>query len=339
MFKRENKVSSQKYIWLIVGFLFLGGLLGFGIGYCLKPKTEIVSTTSLREDTNQYKFIDPLLLVNRSDDNIPTPGYVALQKSIESYIVSQKKANVVTDTSVYFINYKKGGLFTIDPDNQYDPASMLKVVIMIGYLKESDTDPSILNQELTYFPSIAQNLESIPFEDPSKLVVGQTYLVSDLINQMIVNSDNGAMNLLLSHIDNSYLSEIYTEIGLKAPAPGAPYTISPADFSLFFRILYNGTYLSDASSEKALSILSQATFSDGLLAGLPAGTVVAHKFGERVIGSGDQITSVELHDCGIVYANQGPYLLCVMTRGKNLNSLAATIATISKMVYGYVPSS
>jgi beta-lactamase class A len=186
---------------------------------------------------------------------------------------------------------------------------------------------------LTYLPSIAQNLDSIPFEDPTKLTVGQTYVVNDLINKMIIESDNGAMNLLLSHIDNSYLSEIYTEIGLKAPAPGAPYTISPADFSLFFRILYNGTYLSDASSEKALSILSQATFENGLLAGLPAGTTVAHKFGERIIGSGDQITSVELHDCGIIYANQGPYLLCVMTRGKSLNSLANTISNISKMVY------
>jgi len=313
--------------------LIVGGLVGFGFGYYLKPKTEVALTTSLREDTNQYKFIDPLLVVNRSDDNIPSANYVALQKSVETYIANQKKSGMVTNTSVYFINYKKGGLFTIDPDGQYDPASMLKVVIMIGYLKESDGDPSILNQELTYFPSIAQNLVSIPFEAPTKLVVGQTYLVSDLINQMIINSDNGAMDLLLSHIDNSYLSEIYTEIGLKAPAAGAAYTISPADFSLFFRILYNGTYLSDESSEKALSILSQATFANGLLAGLPPGTTVAHKFGERIIGEGDQITSVELHDCGIIYANQGPYLLCVMTRGKSLNSLATTIATISKMVY------
>ena len=333
MAKKENNPSSKKSIVWILACLFLGILLGFWFGYYIKPKTEVSSTTSIREDTDQYKFIDPLLAVNRTDDTVPSPNYVALQKNVMSYIASQKKSGAVTDTSVYFINYKKGGLFTIDPDGQYDPASMLKVVIMIGYLKESDTNPSILDEQFTYLPSIAQSLDAVPFEDPTKLTVGNTYVVSDLINKMIIDSDNGAMDLLLNNIDNSYLSQIYTEIGLKAPAPGEPFTISPADFSLFFRILYNGTFLSDASSEKALSILSQATFKNGLVAGLPAGTVVAHKFGERVIGRGDQIESVELHDCGIVYANQGPYLLCVMTRGKNLNSLATTIATISNMVY------
>jgi len=333
MAKRENNSSSKTSVLWILVCLFIGIILGFFFGYYIKPKTEISSTTSIREDTNQYKFIDPLLAVIRTDDTVPSANYATLQKNVLAYIAGQKKNGAVTDTSVYFINYKKGGLFTIDPDGQYDPASMLKVVIMIGYLKESDTDPSILDAQLTYLPSIAQNLEAVPFEDPTKLTVGDTYVVSDLINKMIIDSDNGAMNLLLSHIDNSYLTTIYTEIGLKAPAVGMPYTISPADFSLFFRILYNGTFLSDYSSEKALSILSEATFKDGLVAGLPAGAVVAHKFGERVTGSGDQIESVELHDCGIVYANQGPYLLCVMTRGKNLNSLSTTIATISKMVY------
>ncbi len=334
--RKDPKHPSKKTA--VVLFVAAGLAAGFLAGYMIKSRPEVVGSKSLREDTDQYKFIHPLLAVDRTDAGTPSPQYAALQKEVNAYINTQKNSGALTDASVYFINYGKSGSFALNQDEGYDPASMLKVVIMVGYLKESDTDPSILNQQFVYEPSIAQLLEAVPFEDPTKMTVGGTYVVSDLINKMIIDSDNGAMNLLLAHIDNAYLTSVYTELGLKAPEAGQPFTISSAEYSLFFRILYNGTYLSDASSEKALSILSQATFANGLVAGVPAGTVVAHKFGEHITGSGDTIQSVELHDCGIVYTNGGPYLLCVMTRGKSLDQLQTTIAAISKMVYQQVSS-
>lgn len=41
----------------------------------------------------------------------------------------------------------------------------------------------------------------------------------------------------------------------------------------------------------------------------------------------------ELHDCGIIYYPERPYLLCVMTEGNDLNELAGVIQNISKTVY------
>ena len=53
---------------------------------------------------------------------------------------------------------------------------------------------------------------------------------------------------------------------------------------------------------------------------VPAGTVIAHKFGEwgreRPEGFEQQF-----HDCGIVYRPGRPYLACVMTRGRSLPTL------------------
>ena len=44
-------------------------------------------------------------------------------------------------------------------------------------------------------------------------------------------------------------------------------------------------------------MLSTSDFSDGLVAGVPVGTVVSHKFGERhFVGDADV---EQLHDCGI----------------------------------------
>jgi beta-lactamase class A len=129
------------------------------------------------------------------------------------------------------------------------------------------------------------------------------------------------------------LNQVYTDLGLTPPGDNASYTISAKDYSLFFRVLYNATYLNDTDSEKALSILSQVTFASGLVAGLPSGTVVAHKYGEYVNGNNDHVDSIELHDCGIIYSKKSPYLLCVMTKGQNLNGLQDVIASISKLVY------
>jgi hypothetical protein len=41
----------------------------------------------------------------------------------------------------------------------------------------------------------------------------------------------------------------------------------------------------------------------------------------------------QLHDCGIVYFPDNPYIICVMTRGDDVNELAPVVAHISKMVY------
>ncbi len=64
--------------------------------------------------------------------------------------------------------------------------------------------------------------------------------------------------------------------------------------------------------------------ADAIPAGVPAGTVIAHK--------GGSVTRIH-HDAAIVYAPQ-PYVLVVLVRGiDELNKSAAVIAAISKAIY------
>jgi hypothetical protein len=74
--------------------------------------------------------------------------------------------------------------------------------------------------------------------------------------------------------------------------------------------------------------MTRSTFKDGLVAGVPEGTIVAQKFGERSLETGQQ-----LHNCGIVYVPSQPYLLCVMTQGTNVASLRSVIRDISAITY------
>jgi beta-lactamase class A len=91
-------------------------------------------------------------------------------------------------------------------------------------------------------------------------------------------------------------------------------------------------------SNQALALLSRADFNYGIKQAIPSSIEVAEKFGERsVIDSrSGRVFSRELHDCGLVYYPDHPYLLCVMTEGPDFNELLATIREISAAAYNFV---
>jgi beta-lactamase class A len=171
------------------------------------------------------------------------------------------------------------------------------------------------------------------FQGKSELVAGKTYTIGEMVKSMIIHSDNNASKMLSSFVDMEILKKTFIELG--AEFPDKPnYNISIRTYASFFRILYNSTFLNQELSEKALHLLSETSFDVGLVAGVPKKLVVAHKFGERQLADGKK----QLHDCGIVYYPDKPYILCVMTRGKNFDQLASVIARISEEVYAGVNS-
>lgn len=151
---------------------------------------------------------------------------------------------------------------------------------------------------------------------------------------MLIDSDNGAKDLLYSIVDKKVFSEIFRLLGVTEPSNVLEYQLSPKDYALFFRMLYGGTYLTGEDSERLLEILTRVKFKDGLVAGVPDGITVAHKFGTFTLtdSAGSKI-GIELHDCGVVYHQESPYILCVMTKGQDPQKLARFISDVSSIVY------
>ncbi|MBP6926180.1 MAG: serine hydrolase [Candidatus Pacebacteria bacterium] len=323
-------MSTPSKKWLLpasfLGVFIIGGV----VGYLIK-QPKLITSQSIRDQAADYTFIHPLLAVSRSEV-APSSQYEKLSHDVDNYIGKMKLSDKIDTASVYFINYKTGGSFLINTKEQYMPASLMKVVIMIAYLKLSETKPDTLSHRLRYTEELDTWLSEAERNTKSELAVGKSYTVEYLIDKMIGDSDNGATNLLITNINESYLQSVYKALGIKNPNDDPNYTISTNDYSLFFRILFNATYLSPENSEKALTVLSKATYTDGLVAGLPTNTLIAHKFGQHFIDEGGTIAGVELHDCGIIYTNPGPYLLCVMTKGKTVTGNSEAIAGISKIV-------
>ena len=343
--RRESSTSGEKeagtpnpkrYGWRFVLPCAAGAvIIGTGcffLGYHLH-QPEAASTKAIRESSEKYQFISPLLAVGRQNISTPSPVYASLVNAVNKYVSAEKKSGELSDASVYLIDYTHGGSFAINEKAAYDPASLMKIAIMIAYFRQDEDGEGSLDRMLTYTPELSKVLADSPIDSQSALKVGSAYSVRDLIDRMIIDSDNGAKNLLILSMPGERINEMLAELGIPELQDNKPYLISEDDYSLFFRVLYNATFLSRHDSETALSILSRVTFKDGLVAGLPPGTLVAHKFGDNeTVDSSGQPAESELHDCGIVYEKNDHFLLCIMTKGKSTADLSNVISSITKMV-------
>jgi beta-lactamase class A len=328
----------MRRLYKIILLTALFFIIGFTAGYFIDAykdrydwARELNDLYPLRLNSNLYKFINPLLSysIPSADQDV---RFSNLKNKVSDLIESEKN-NGLKRASVYLSDLNQGRWIGIDENDQYSPASMFKVVVMIAYLKGAEQEPGLLDRQLTYTKAIDDVVKSIPLDSGTSLKIGYDYTVSQLINKMIVDSDNGAKDLLMSNANPDFFEKLFDILGIKSYNPNADLLISPKQYSIFFRIIYNATFLSSDASEKALDLLSKTTFNDGLVAGVPKGTTVSHKFGLYAISNNNNIIDLELHDCGIVYYKTTPYFLCVMTDGSDVAELEKVIKNISSIVY------
>lgn len=285
----------------------------------------------IRNSELPYQFIKPLLAY-RIPSAERQEEFQLLKNKISDFIDSEKRSGRIDYASLFLSELDKGRWIGVNENEQHTPASLMKVVVMMAYLKYADADRNFLGRKLTYSKPVNDTRNVNLFDAPSGLELGTDYSVDYLIEKMIVESDNGALALLLDNIEPAYLDSLYQSLTVRYPIQNQ-YLISPRDYSLFFRVLYSATYLGEEMSEKALALLAKTTFKDGLVGDLPKNIKVAHKFGEHVIYNNGQIRGVELHDCGIIYYEPSPYFLCIMTSGDKIDSLQDFIGDISNLVY------
>lgn len=326
-------------VFLFVATSFgIGAATGYFFGFTKEHNTLVKSLDvihPIRESNASYKFIAPLLAYVIPDSQ-QEKDFLDLKNNIFNLIEDEKKEKSIFNASVFLSDLNRGRWIGVRENEKYAPASMLKVVIMVAYFKEFEKNNNILKEQLVYEASLDQLLKRDVFNSTSSLEVGKAYAIEELIDKMIIESDNGAEILLLNSTNPSVLQDIYKNLGINSPESFAgDFTISPREYSLFFRVLYSATYLRKGMSEKALEILSKTTFNDGIVAGLPESITVSHKFGERISGSVGQVEKIELHDCGIIYSKENPYFLCVMTEGEDEKALKKVIKDISALVYNH----
>jgi len=284
--------------------------------------------TVMRE--NKYKYIKPILITEKYCES---KELADLKGKLQEKILFLQSKKAVTRSSVYFKELQTNRWIEVNGAEVYYPGSMLKLTIMLNILKQAEINPLILDKMLL----LKKNVDLGVVIDPTKkLVTGQMYSVKQLIEAMIIRSDNDATSLLMEITDYKVTERLYNDLGLPLDKiEDWFYTISASDFGKFYRILYDSSFLVRPLSELALNLLVKSEYREGLLKYLPANAQVAHKFGERFTES----ELVQFHESGIVFLDDRSYLIVVMTEGNQIDSLQTCVADLSKICYDYVAGS
>jgi len=225
-------------------------------------------------------------------------------------------------------------------------ASTMKLPVMMEIFRQADRKKIGLNDRVEIknkFYSIIDGSEyRLSKDDDSDQEIygriGQSMPVIELVDRMITWSSNLATNLLIERVKADNVSALMRELGAndiqvlrgvedqKAFQAGKNNTTTAYDLMLLLRLIAENKFLNRRACEKMVEILSAQHFNDGIPAGLPAATRVAHKTGD--------ITKHH-HDAAIVYApGRKPYVIVVMAKGiAEKKRSGKLIADISRVVY------
>jgi beta-lactamase class A len=233
---------------------------------------------------------------------------------------------------------------TYHGDEVFHAASTMKIPVMIELFHQARerklklTDPLPIQNE---FHSLADGSTfTLDPADDSETdlykAVGQTRTLSQLCELMITVSSNFATNLLIQKLGVENIRETVHSLhadGMnvlrgvednKAFAKGLNNTTTAEGLAVLLLAIANGQAVDGESSKQMVEILERQKFNEGIPAGVPLGTRVAHKTGE--------LTKLH-HDAGIVYAKR-PFVLVVLVRGmEDFKSSGALIADITHELY------
>ena len=208
-----------------------------------------------RENSPKYPYIDPLIAVE-TDQRYYTQ-YDNLDMALNFFITAAKKTHKADSVSVYVRDENSGAWTGVNEDVLYEPSSMLKVPVMISYIRyattlaaeSSTTVQSVLAQQL-YFTGTDISGVNYP---PENIVPAGMYSAQDLIDMMIKDSDNVAAETLLAAVPDEFRS-VFDDFHLPQAATstiGSDF-MTARSYAIIFRSLYNASYLSQKQSSQAL---------------------------------------------------------------------------------------
>lgn len=253
-------------------------------------------------------------------------------------------ANSGADVAISFRTLDARSEWSFSPDVSFHAASTMKIPVMIELFNQSKEGKLRLSDSLTIrnsFHSIVDNsVYELDTADDSEIDLyraeGQKRTLRELCELMITASSNLATNLLIDKLGIENIRATIHSLDAdgmvllrgvedqKAFDKDLNNTTTARALQQLLTAIANGKAVDSDSSRSMVEILERQQFNEGIPAGLPAGTRVAHKTGE--------ITGIH-HDAAIVFAPR-PYVLVVLVHGITDPKVSAQlIEGISRAIY------
>jgi beta-lactamase class A len=234
----------------------------------------------------------------------------------------------------------------IRADEPIHPASTMKVPVMMEIYRRVEAGTLGLDDPVEIKNQFASLVDGSPYTldvaDDSETTlykrIGGKASVRELTFLMITESSNLATNILVEKVGAKAVTDFMKELGAadlkvlrgveddKAVAAGMNNVATARGTMTILTRLAEGTAVSKTADAAMMDVLRSQKFNNGIPAGLPKGTIVAHKTGS--------FTNV-YHDAGVVEpAGRKPFVLVVMTRGPEFDHAGRKlVADIARAAY------
>lgn len=309
--------------------ILLIGLVGLVGGIAVDRMTRHTAQGNTSDSNiavvQTYRFINPTVMSNLGKHFI-----INFKPLRDEFTKIQAKYNNTGD--VYFVYLNNDVWVGLGERDLFFAASTVKVPLAMAIYKSVEEGRLKLDDRYS--------LEELDLDEQfGKLYqvgVDKELSIRELLSVMLEKSDNTAAQAL-AHITKKIgiedpLFDIYQFMGWDTD-PAATVrnysNINLKTLSNMFLSLYNGRYISLEHANDILRMLDESEFNDKIVAGIPKGVPVSHK-----IGIADAQKAYT--DCGIVYAPNRHYILCVATQSMDQAKASQFMAEISKTAYQYV---
>lgn len=231
-------------------------------------------------------------------------------------------------TSLYFEYINTGANISINPDVRILPASLIKVPLAMAVMKKIERGDWELYNELI----MMKEDRDTEWGDVYKHPIGTPITVQNLIEEMLLHSDNTAYRILYRNLSLDEVKDVFSALGLD-DFFDQEWKVTAKEYTRLIRSLYTANYLTPEHSQFLLDVLSRTDYDDYLWQGILDEAWFAHKIWENE-------SKTVILDAGLVYIRNRVYLISMamdyqkewLTREQAL----VVFGRVSRVIYNYI---
>ncbi len=337
--RRRSRQGGVTPLWLQA---VRTGIVGIGLGaivgtvmLAIDPATRQTAAPSSSNLPLRPGEIDPSGLPDTvqtsANGTIPaanpfTKQSDALQKKVKAVVEKYKGLSA----RVAVVDLDTGDYAVWNDTVSSRAASTIKAPVLVAFFQDVDAGRTALDQPITLEKRLLTGEAGVlQYQQP-----GTQITALEVLNKMIVISDNAATNLAINHLGGAAkLNDRFRQWGLQEttirtwlPDVGGTNTVTARDMALLFYRLHRGELVSLRSRDRLLAILRNTRNASLLKQGIGRGGTLAHKTG--TLGS-------TLADVGLVDTPNGRRyaIAAIVHRPRNDGRAGQLIRELSRVTY------
>jgi len=302
------------FLVLIISILTSGLLAASARAWRLPglPRMKL-STLSLK---GLSIFKEETIVIGSKDNQVTQVDQKKIEE-IKNYFENSIK-NLSGIYALHVYDLEAGYGFGVNENEVMQAASLIKLPALAALYKEAESGNINLDEEYRLKQTDKVGGAGSLYTKPTGTLITFQEM-AELTGQQ---SDNTAFTIIRKSLGDEKINKVISEIGMDNTSLTQNKT-SAEDIGNFFEKLWKGEIVSEESRDEILEYLTNTTYEDWLVAGIPKDVRVAHKYGREIH---------VVNDAGIVFA-EPPFVLVVMTGGVVEKEANEIFPQLSKTIF------